>query len=155
MKVLQAVYRFIDERENGWTWIYFHILPVGFCTWFFLTLDYTSFAALGLSLLLPKSVVPLTLFCMAYFYQTGYMYYNSQYSKYWSMINPNTFIWVKDGVPGSGKSSSALVYAYIMSQKVWTGVRDSVAINEYMYNQEWVCRPALFLEIYDFIMRRV
>lgn len=287
MKVLQAVYRFIDERENGWTWIYFHILPVGFCTWFFLTLDYTSFAALGLSLLLPKSVVPLTLFCMAYFYQTGYMYYNSLYSKYWSMINPNTFIWVKDGVPGSGKSSSALVYAYIMSQKVWrdlrrkywlyknnpkrlfkdkvsaanwqdiqsaylfwarhpeaipclmsnialedrgrktmqltkqhflqekripygtvlygdeldklfpalasqtkeeregleplrqlagftrhfgdfrwvyttqqsekvwTGVRDSVAINEYMYSQEWVCRPALFLEIYDFIMRRV
>ena len=123
MKVLRAVYRFIDERENGWTWIYFHFLSVGFCTWFFLTLDYTSFAALGLSLLLPKSVVPLTLFCMAYFYQTGYMYYNSLYSKYWSMINPNTFIWVKDGVPGSGKSSSALVYAYIMSQKVWRDLR--------------------------------
>jgi len=47
------------------------------------------------------------------------------------------------------------VYTTQQSEKVWTGVRDSVAINEYMYSQEWVCRPALFLEIYDFIMRRV
>ena len=54
MKVLSAIYNFIDKRENSWTWIYFHALPVIFCVWFFLTPDYTSFPALGVSLLAEK-----------------------------------------------------------------------------------------------------
>lgn len=287
MKALAAIYNFIDERENSWTWIYFHALPVIFCAWFFLTPDYSSFPALGVSLLKPKSVVPLTLFVLAFFYQTGYMYYNGLYARYWALIRTDRFIWIKDGVPGSGKSSSALTYAYILSQKVWrelkrrywlyknnpkrlykdkvsaadwkdiqsaylfwhrhpeavpclmsnislqcgalktmqlhrdhylqnmripygtvlfgdeldklfpalasltkeeraeleplrqlagftrhfgdfrwiyttqqsskvwNGVRDSAAVNEYMYSQTWVCRPALFIDIYDRIMLRL
>ena len=119
MKVLSAIYNFIDKRENSWTWIYFHALPVIFCVWFFLTPDYSSFSALGVSLLKPKSVVPLTLFVLAFFYQTGYMYYNGLYLRYWALVTTDRFIWIKDGVPGSGKSSSALTYAYILSQKVW------------------------------------
>lgn len=286
-QVICRLYNFIDDRENAWTWLYFHVLPIALFLWFIFTPDYSSFPALRISLLKPHCIVPLVLFTYAYFYQTGYAYYNSLYTRYCCLISPDKFIWIKDGVPGSGKSSSALVYAYVLagkvwrdlcrkywlyknnprkllrdkvsaanweeiksaylfwkrhpgaipclmsnislmqgdrhvfqltrehylqqqripygtvlfgdeldklfpalssmtkeeraeleplrqlagftrhfgdfrwvyttqqSSKIWNGVRDSAAVNEYMYSQDWVCRPDLLLWIYDLIMNRL
>ena len=121
--MLRKLYNFIDYRENAWTWLYFHILPITLFVWFMLTPDYSSYPALWSSLVKPRCVVPLVLFAYAYFYQTGYVYYNSLYSKYFSIISSDRFIWIKDGVPGSGKSSSALVHVYILAGKVWRELR--------------------------------
>ena len=117
--MIRRLYNFIDDRENAWTWLYFHVMPIALFLWSIFTPDYSSFPALRISLLKPHCIVPLVLFAYAYFYQTGYAYYNSLYARYCCIISPDKFIWIKDGVPGSGKSSSALVYAYVLAGKVW------------------------------------
>lgn len=74
-------------------------------------------------MLKPMTLLPLLFFVYTFFLETGYIYFRDLCYKYYAMIQPDNFIWVKDGVPGSGKSSSALVYVYILAFKVWRDLR--------------------------------